>query len=253
VSDPKLDRFRRLERPRAAGEAPAPARTATDARIEAVEGPGAPAPDGAAGPGSGGDLERFRAPLPRGSGLELDLSGDDVPPFRRCAACQTDNFRAAPACSSCGADLDTEPQRRFNQRVWAARQAEAAAEAERGAAREAQLAQDRVEEAALRRQAAEAMARQVGESERERLGREGFGDAWGGPPGLGGPSSTPWAWRWLRAMPAGRAVAVGLLLVVAPVLLYLVLPGLGLVAGVITLVLFTPPSWRTRVRSRPWW
>jgi hypothetical protein len=242
VSDPKLDRFRRLERPRAAGAEEPPRSTATDTRIEAVEGPAATAPAGAGEPASGGDLDRFRTPPERE--LELDLADHDSQPFQRCAACQTDNFRTAATCTGCGADLDTEPQRQFNRRFWAARRAEAAAEAQAGAARQARLEQDQAEEEARRHQAAEELARVVGDTERLRLEREGFG---------GGTSSPPWAWRWLGSMPLGWAVTVGLLLVGLPVLLYLLLPPLGLVAGALTLALFTPPGWRTRSRSRSWW
>jgi hypothetical protein len=248
VSEQRRDRFRRLERPRAAGPDGAPASPAPDARIEAVRGPGEAVAPGPAEAGAAGHLDRFRPAPERGLELEPD---DDAQPFLRCAACETDNFRRAASCTTCAADLTTEPQRLFNQRLWAARQAEAAAEAEAIAARKSLLEADRVDEGALRRRAAEALAREVGDAERRRLEREGFGPDWGRLPGPGWPgpahsSSTPWALRWLKSMPPGWALAVGLLLLGTPVLLYLLLPPLGVLAGAITLALFTPPRWRTR-------
>jgi hypothetical protein len=255
VSDQKFDRFRRLERPRSAGPDQAPASSPTDARIEAVEGPGGAGPPAAGEPASGGELGRFRAPPERS--LELDRTGEEAQPFLRCAACETDNYRTAPRCTTCGADLDTGPQRQFNQRFWAARRAETAAEAEASAARRAQLEREAADEAALRRRSAEALAREVGDAERRRLEQEGFGPGWGRLPevSLPGPAdgaSTPWALRWLRSLPPGWALPIGLLVLGAPVLLYLLFPPLGVLAGAVALALFTPPSWRTRRRSRPW-
>ena len=255
MNDPKFDRFRRLERPRSAGPDRAPSSSSTDARIEAVEGPGPAGPPAAGDPVSGGDLGRFRAPPERS--LELDLPREEAQPFLRCAACETDNYRTAPRCTTCGADLDTELQRQFNQRFWAARQAEAAAEAEASAARRAQAEQEAADEAALRRRSAEALAREVGDAERRRLEREGFGPGWGRLPEVSVPgpadgASTPWALRWLRSLPPGWALPVGLLLLGAPVLLYLLFPPLGVLAGAVALALFTPPRWRIRSRSRPW-
>jgi len=255
VSDQKFDRFRRLERPRSAGPDQAPASSATDARIEGVEGPGPARPPAAGDPASGGELGRFRSPPERS--LELDRSGDEAQPFLRCAACETDNYRTAPRCTTCGADLDSEPQRLFNQRLWAARRAEAAAEAEASAARRAQQEREAADEAALRRRSAEAMAREVGDAERRRLEREGFGPGWGPLPEVSWPgptdgASTPWALRWLRSLRPGWALPIGLLLLGAPVLLYLLFPPLGVLAGAVALALFMPPSWRTRRRWRPW-
>jgi hypothetical protein len=242
VSDQTSDRFRRLERPRAAGPDQPTRSTGTDTRIEAVEGPEAAAPDTAA-PSSGGELGRFRAPPERG--LELDTSDHDTQPFRRCAACETDNFRTAAACTTCGADLDTEPQRQFNQRFWAGRQAEAAAEAEASAARQAELELDQAEFQSRRRQAAEELARTVGEAERQRLEREGLG-GWGGGLEPGAPTRS-WAWRWLASLPPAWSVGIGLGLLAIPFLLFLVIPAAGLVSGVLLLTLFAPP------RRRRWY
>ncbi len=257
MTDPKYDRFRRLERPRADGPAEQPRSPGTDTRIEAVEGPDAAAPaadrGGEGPPASGGDLERFRTPAERP--LELDLPGEDAQPFLRCASCETDSARTAARCTTCGADLDTEPQREFNRRFWAGRKAEAAAEAEVLAARQAARDAERVDEGALRRQAGESLAREVGAAERRRLEREGFGPDWGGGSvlgrlGDGEASSTPWALRWLRTMTPTWALSVGLLLLGLPVLLFLLFPPLGVLAGAVTLALFTPPRWRTRFGNR---
>jgi hypothetical protein len=252
VTDPKYDRFRRLERPRADGPAGEPRSPGTDTRIEAVEGPDAAAPPADGGgegpPASGGDLERFRAPAERP--LELDLPGEDAQPFLRCASCETDNFRTAARCSSCGADLDTEPQREFNRRFWAGRKAEAAAEAEVLAARQSARDAERIDEGALRRQAGESLAREVGAAERRRLEREGFGPGWTGPDledlivGDGRPA-TPLAFRLLRSLPPGWAVPVGLASLALPVGLYLVWPLAGLATGAGLVIFCLPPRRRS--------
>jgi hypothetical protein len=256
VTDPRYDRFRRLERPRPAGPEEAPARPGTDTRIQAVEGPQPtrsterPAEGGEGAPGH---LDRFR-PEPE-PGLELDLSDHDSQPFIRCAACETDNFRAATLCSTCGAGLDTEPQRDFNRRFWEARRAEAALEAEARAARRVVIEEDQARNTVMARQAAESLARQVGDAERRRLDREGFLPGWGavGPPvdwSAGGPPATPAGVRLLRLLPDGWRVPAGVALVLLPVLLALVFMPAGLLVGAVVLALFSPPRWRTRFGSR---
>lgn len=249
MSDQKHDRFRRLERPRTAGPDEAAVQPGTETRIEAVEGPGQGAPAAAVDARSGGELGRFRAPPERT--LELDRPGDDAQPFRRCAQCETDNFRTAARCTTCGADLDTEPQRQFNRRFWAARQAQAAAEAEADAARRASLEAEATEEAALRRRSAEAMAREVGDSERRRLEREGFGPGWTGSDvgdliGGAGRPVPPFLFRVLGSLPPGWAVPAGLALLALPVGLYVIWPAAGLVTGAVLVVLCLP------ARRRSW-
>ena len=257
MSEQRRDRFRRLERPRAAGPDQAPASPSTDSRIEAVRGPGETGGPGPVESGAAGHLDRFRRPPE--PGLELDQVDEGTQPFRRCAACETDNPRDAAACSTCGADLDTGPQREFNQRLWAARRAESAAEAEALAARRTLLEADQVAAGALRRQAAEALARQVGDAERLRLEREGFGDGFGlgwgqaGPadsPGGGSAPDLPPAVRWLRRLPAGWPVPAGVALVILPVLLYAAAPAAGLLVGAVVFALFAPVRWRWRDRPR---
>jgi hypothetical protein len=252
VTERNFDRFRRLERPRAPGAGEAPRSAETDARIEAVEGP-APEPPAAAAPSpSGGDLERFRAPA--APTLELDLQGESDQPFRRCASCETDNYRTATRCTTCGADLDTEAQRDFNRRFWAGRLVTAATEAQASAARQAQLDADQVSLAAERREAAEAMARQVGEQERQRLEREGFGPTWTDPLdaiGMGRPRGSLLL-GWLRAMPMPWAIATGALLLLVPLLLFLFQPVVGIIAGVVILALFSPPRRRSWFDRSNW-
>jgi hypothetical protein len=256
VSDARYDRFRRLERPRRDGPDEPSAPTGTGTRIEAVEGP-QPAADAApaaveAEAGAPSHLDRFRPEPERG--LELDLSDHDSQPFIRCAACETDNFRTAVRCSTCGAELDTEPQRDFNRRFWAARKAEAAAEAEAVAARRLLLEQDQVQSTVMARQAAESMARQVGDAERRRLEREGFLPGWSPAPvdwsAEGRPQDTPAGVRLLRLLPDGWRVPTGVALVLLPVLLAMVFLPAGLLVGAVMLALFSPPRWRTRFGSR---
>jgi hypothetical protein len=256
VSDAKYDRFRRLERPRRAGPEAAPAPTGTGTRIEAVEGPppaAESAPPAEAEAGAPGHLDRFRPEPERG--LELDLSDHDSQPFIRCAACETDNFRTATRCTTCGAALDTEAQREFNRRFWAARKAEAAAEAEAVAARRLVLEEEQARSTVMARQAAESMARQVGDAERRRLEREGFAPGWGGGGSPvdwaeGRPQQTPAGVRLLRLLPDGWRVPAGVALVLLPVLLAMVFMPAGLLVGAVVLALFSPPRWRTRFGSR---
>jgi hypothetical protein len=257
VSDAKYDRFRRLERPRRAGPDEPSVPTGTGTRIEAVEGP-RPAADAAppavdAEDGAPSHLDRFRPEPERG--LELDLSDHDTQPFIRCAACETDNFRTAARCSTCGAALDTEAQREFNRRFWDARKAVAATEAEAVAARRLLLEEEQARSAGLARQAAESMARQVGDAERRRLEREGYVPGWGGGGSPvdwteGRPQQTPAGVRLLRLLPDGWRVPTGVALVLLPVLLAMVFMPAGLLVGAVVLALFSPPRWRTRFGSR---
>jgi hypothetical protein len=252
VTDQNFDRFRRLERPRTAGPEPAARSPQIDARIEAVEGPAWSPPAGTAPSPSGGDLERFRTPA--APALELDLQGGSDQPFRRCASCETDNYRTAARCTTCGADLDTEAQRDFNRRFWAGRLVTAAAEAQASAERQAQLDADQAALAAERRAAAEAMARQVGEQERQRLEREGLGPGWElrDPDWKGTGWPRPLLLRALGALPTGWAIGVGAGLLLVPLVLYLVWPAGGFAAGAILLLLVLPPRRRRWYDWRSW-
>ncbi len=175
----RLRRFLRIERPRAERadeDAPSPD---TAERIENVRRPG-PAP--AAPRSSGADLDRF-APEPE-PGLELVEAGDGERPFTRCMRCGMDHSVFATECSGCGASLDTEAQRDFNERLWAKRQEEAAREARAEAERRELAARADAELAVSRRAMGEELAREVGRRERERLDRDGVADGWGAPGAL---------------------------------------------------------------------
>jgi hypothetical protein len=95
----------------------------------------------------------------------------------------------------------------------------------------------------------------VGDAERRRLEREGFGPGWTGPPaddwdGGRSPPAAPPAIRWLRSLPPGWPVPVGLAGLALPVVLYLASPPLGILAGALLLGLFSPPRWRSWFGSR---
>jgi hypothetical protein len=167
----RLRRFLHIERSRGAPAASPERAPDAAGRFGNVERPkaqpAAPAPSGAG-------LDRFGPePPPRIELVEADASER---PFTRCMRCGMDHGVFATACTGCGASLDTEAQREFNERLWARRQEEAAREeralAERAAARQGEAA----ELAAARRAMGEALAREVGERERRRLGIEGWGD-----------------------------------------------------------------------------
>jgi hypothetical protein len=171
-------------------------------------------------------------------------------PFTRCMRCGAENGAFAVRCAGCDADLDTAAQRAFDERLWERREeeqrrAEAALEERRRLA-----GRSEAEEARARRELAETMAREVGEQERRRLHRDGWGGGWGGGDG------TPAALRLLRLVrnPWARiAIAVGA--VAVPVVL-LVLPSagtrqVGVVLLGLLLAFLSPPGWRRR-RWRRW-
>ncbi len=152
----------------------------------------------------------------------------------------------AVECAGCGASLDTEAQREFNERLWAARQEEAAREARAAAERDELRSRAEADPDRRRRAMGEELAREVGDLERRRLG--GFG----GEPG----SFEPLAFRLLALIddPATR-VAVGISGAAALVVLAVV----GLVrpdsrpalyaAIALAALLLVPP----RRRRRWWW
>jgi hypothetical protein len=143
VSSERRDRFLKLERPRPpGGDRPDP--LADDARFEGLP-TGAPPPGPPSAPAvPEGSTDRFRPPPERP--LETAPPRDGAQPFTRCASCQMDNTVYAPACQNCGAPLDTPEQRAFNERLWAARLAEAEGERRRLAEERAREERLRVEE-----------------------------------------------------------------------------------------------------------
>jgi hypothetical protein len=258
VSD-RLGRFRHLEGPRAEREpSEAAAPSAHAGRFEGVERPAGGAP--VAAPRTGARLERFGPdadPV-----LEL-VDTDGRRPFTRCLRCGMDSNVLATECPGCAARLDTEAQRAFDERFWAARQAEAAreaaAEAERRAIQERALAED----ARARRALGETLAREVGAQERRRLDAA-EGRPWGGLGGRtwgggwsGAYDPTPLGVRLLRLLPPPWRVPAGALAAVAVVgLVGAGLLGVGGARGpllgvgaFLALLLLAPP----RRLSRWWW
>jgi hypothetical protein len=242
-----LRRFLRIEHPRSerpGGDDPSPE---TAERFGDIQRPG-PAP---AGPrSSGAELGRF-GPDPE-PGIELLETDAAERPFTRCMRCGMDHGVFATECSGCGARLDTEPQREFNERLWAKRQEDAAREERAEAERRAVAARAEAELAASRRAMGEELAREVGRRERERLGMDGgLGGGWGGL--AGGGDGAPLGWRLLRALPDWRWRAGALASAVAVVggLVALGRAGhpLALLAAMLVVVVLAVPSWRVH----RWW
>lgn len=183
ASDGRLRRFLHLERARPGGPTADPPRDVpdrTEERIGAVENPAAAAGT-ARRTRTGARLERFGPePEPR---LEL-VDAEGRRPFTRCRRCGMDSNVFATECQGCGASLDTPEQHEFDERFWAARQAQAEREAREAAERQELQARAEEEDARARRAMGEAIAREVGERERWRL--SGWRDR-GGSPGEWSP------------------------------------------------------------------
>ncbi len=244
----RLRRFLRIERPRSERPDDAEPSPETAERFEGVERPG-PAPGAPRSSGAG--LGRFGPePEPKIELVEVD-AGER--PFTRCMRCGMDHNVFATECSGCGASLDTEAQRDFNEKLWARRQEEAArearAEAERAARAEAELA-------ASRRAMGEELAREVGRSERRRLGMdEGPGGGWEGLGGGWEPGAdgAPLGWKLLRALPDWRWQAGSLVAAIAVVggLVAFGRAGhpIALFVAMLLVIVLAVPRWRTR----RWW
>lgn len=231
----RLRRFLHLERPRAEDPAADESPPVTAERFGGVERPG----KGLAAPqSSGAGLDRFGPePPPRVELLET-TAGEQ--PFTRCMRCGMDHGVFATECSGCGANLDTEAQREFNERLWARRQEEAAREARAEEDRRAREARDQVELAEARRAMGEALAREVGDRERRRLGMaEHGGPGWGGPPiGVRVLRSLP-DWRWRVGAGVGALLVLGGLVALG-------LRGhpFALVVAILLTLLLVVPAWR---------
>jgi hypothetical protein len=170
VTAGRLRRFLKLERPRPGRGGETDPATANAERFEGVERPGA-APERPVT--SGATLDRF-GPEPDPP-IELVETTAAERPFTRCMRCGMDHGVFAVECAGCGASLDTEAQREFNERLWAARQEEAARD-ERAAAERGELrSRAEAELARQRRAMGEELAREVGRRERARLGDAGWG------------------------------------------------------------------------------
>ncbi len=257
MSSDRRDRFLKLERPRPdAGPAdPLP----DEERFDGLGDPqpsGTPAPPPAASqapgppPGSTGPrsaTDRFRPPPPRP--LDTAPAVDGEQPFVRCFECEADNSRYAASCTNCGARLDTEAQRAFNEKLWRTRKAEAEAErkatAELEAARQAQAA----EQARVRREVAEEMARR----EKDRIDAELPDGPFGGDPVGGRRGGDTAGMRLLRLIPGtGWRIAAAVAMFTVPFLLAIFGPGQLRAAGMLLLFvvigLFSPG----RRRQRRW-
>lgn len=244
----RLRRFLHLELPRRrAPGAPAPR---AEARFDRMEPPAEPPP---APGGSAGAQGRFGPPRERP--LELAEPPAGTQPFVRCARCETDNSLYAPICAGCQADLGTDEQRLFNERLWAARREEATRQ--EAAVAEGQRERQRLaaEELEARRLLATEMARLEAEKVRERLGEAtwgGMGRGWG----RDGGGWTPLGVRLLRLIPNPWArLAVGGAAVALPVLLLVAAPGGSWlrVAGGLLLVLVVVLLAPGGVFREPWW
>lgn len=243
----RLRRFLHLERPRSERAGDADATPATADRFEAVERPGARP---GAPRSSGADLDRFGPePEPRIELLEADAGAR---PFTRCMRCGMDHGVFATECAGCGANLDTEAQREFDERLWARRQEEAAREARAEAERRARAGSEGAELAASRRAMGEELAREVGRLERRRLDLEagglgGLGGLGGGADGNGGP---PLGYRLLRMLPDWRWQLGAIALAVAVVGALVAVGRAGhpgaLVAALVVTAVLVVPRWRVR-------
>jgi hypothetical protein len=201
----RLRRFLHIERSRAEPVGPAGRAGDTAGRFENVERPRARAVTPA---GSGAGLDRFGPEPP--PPIELVETSTTDRPFTRCMRCAMDHGVLATECAGCGASLDTEPQREFNERLWARRQEEAAREERALAERAAARARDGEELAAARRAMGEALAREVGEQERRRRELEAWGERVGTFAAAPLLASAWYAltgllrWGWRRVFPRGR-------------------------------------------------
>ena len=250
----RLRRFLHLERARSEGpdDAPPDGSPGTAERFGAVERPGERP---GAPRSSGADLDRF-GPEPEPK-IELVEADSADRPFTRCMRCGMDHNVFATECSGCGASLDTEPQREFNETLWARRQEEAAREKRADAERREQAARAEAELAASRRSMGEELAREVGRLERRRLGMDDpLGGGWGGlgdgsDGGSGGP---PLGLRLLRALPDWRwqvgAIAVGVGVVGGLFAFGRDGHPVALFTAMFLVVVLAVPRWRT---GRRWW
>jgi ribosomal protein L37E len=243
----RLRRFLRIERPRSERPDDVDPSPETAERFGAVERPG---PMPGAPRSSGAAVGRFGPdPEPR---IELLETGAGERPFTRCMRCGMDHNVFATECAGCGASLDTEPQREFNERLWTQRQEEAAREAHAEAERRALAARAEAELAASRRAMGEELAREVGRRERRRLGLDG--GLGGGSGGLDDGDGAPLGWKLLRAIPDWRW-QVGALVAAVAVVGGLVAFGraghpVALFAGMLLVVVLAVPRWKIH---RWWW
>lgn len=236
-------RFRHLERARPDGDQPAADEARSD-RFENIGPAGEESGEAASNVSPGRFGPAAPAPLPA-DGTELVAPSQDQP-FARCCRCEGDSHVQAVRCVHCGASLETEEQRTFNERLWSRRLAEKQQEEEELRGLEEERRGESAQAAVARRQLGEQLAKEVA----ERYQR----DTRSGP--LGG--DVPLGTRLLGHIENARwRRAVGVALVAVPLLLVLFshrgsLPAkVGFVLGFVALLLFLPPR-LVRYRRR-WW
>lgn len=188
--------------------------------------------------------DRFRPPPDRP--LETADERAGAQPFVRCMDCQMDNSVYATTCQNCAAELDTEAQRAFNERLWRERQAQAEAERRETAERETARQRDAAEDARSRREMAEELARR----EKDRVDAEYDGGPFGrGPVARSGQDTV--GMRLLRMLPGLRwRIATACVAIGIPLLLLVFGRGqmqmVGMMLLGLVIALFSPGRRRFR-------
>ncbi|HZN95755.1 MAG TPA: hypothetical protein VFB81_23740, partial [Myxococcales bacterium] len=188
----RFDRFRKLEAPRT--ERPADGPRKTQERFDRVEAGRAPSdlpppPPPPPGPAAR-RIERQVSDQP----LILDQRSTQEQQFIRCMHCEGDNSRYASDCVHCGAALQTEAQRDFNERFWQQRQVQVAEE------KQAVERFHKGREQMTKEQAEAQAAAYMSMVQEARGGELGGGSSWT-PPGV----------RFIRSIenPNGQWLAIG--------------------------------------------
>ena len=234
----RLDRFKRLEAPRTerAGDEASKKTEERFTRMEQERAPGeAPPPRRPAAQ----RVERQVGDQP----LALDNRSTQEQQFIRCMCCEADNSRYAQVCIHCGAPLQTDEQREYNEKFWRQRQVEVAQEQQA-------VEQFHAGKAKLTAEQAELVARAQAEMVKEARGGGEEGDA----PGIRlirGIESTSGQVMAVIGFVVMGMISLGCLAKWQPGRTWLAVIGL---AGLATLaILFLPPSvWITQ-RRRGFW
>ena len=188
--------------------------------------------------------DRFRPPPERP--LETADERTGAQPFIRCMDCQMDNTVYAATCQNCAAELDTEAQRAFNERLWKERQAQAEKDRREQAERERALQREAAEQARSRREMAEELARR----EKDRVDADYDGGPFGQGP-VGRPGRDTVGMRLLRLLPSlGWRIAAASVGIGIPLLLLLFGRGqvqmVGMMLLGLVIALFSPGRRRFR-------
>jgi hypothetical protein len=202
-------RFERLERARPATPETRTQGAGVGERFGAVTGGDAPAAADAVAHGTSAEA-RFRSDPSAEKPLRL-LELDEGQPFVRCARCRRDAYRTAASCTFCGADLDTQEQRAYNEAYWKERQADADAQ-------RAELERLRVARETAERELAEATR----ELRRRAADRRGDDEELGDPFRAGFKAIGLWLGTWLRRAFPDRALRIAVMTALAAGLAFLV-------------------------------